>query len=162
MGYYICVFRFNAQLFLVLTYLELQQKNLANTIDFSERCFLQMKKLLVQYRKSMWKPMKAQHFFRRQKKCQAKVRVAFLAQTHILQLLRKIYSMYCKRQNKIQIGIEVFLPQGRKWRLGRVGNCPPRFWQNRRRCRELAAARTPHYVLLAHPDLGSYLRPCLK
>ena len=57
------------------------KKNSANTIDFSERCFLQMKKLLVQYRKSLWKPIQAQHFFRQQKNCQAKVRVAFLAQT---------------------------------------------------------------------------------
>ena len=29
----------------------------------------------------MWKPIQAQHFFRQQKNCQAKVRVAFLAQT---------------------------------------------------------------------------------
>ena len=46
--------------------------------------------------------------------------------------------------------------QGRQWC---VGNCPPKFWQNRRRCREAAVAHTPHYVLLAHPETGSYLRP---
>ena len=44
--------------------------------------------------------------------------------------------------------------QGRKWR---VGNCPPKFWQNRRRRLVAAAAHTQLYVLLAHPDLGSYL-----
>ena len=39
----------------------------------------------------VWKPIKAQLFFRRQKKnCQAKVRVTLLAQTHILQLLKKV------------------------------------------------------------------------
>ena len=53
---------------------------------------------------------------------------------------------------------DISTKQGRKWRVGRVGNCPSRFWKNRRRRRE-AAARSPHYVLLAHPDLGSYLRP---
>ena len=33
---------------------------------------------------------------------------------------------------------KTILKQGRKWRMDRVGNCPPSFWQNRRR---------PHYYL---------------
>ena len=57
------------------------------------------------------------------------------------------------------LNLRLCVKQGRKWRVGRVGNCSPRFWRNRRRRREAAAARAQHYVLLAHPDLGSYLRP---
>ena len=41
------------------------------------------------------------------------------------------------------------LKQRRQWRVGRVGNCPPRFWQNSNAA--VAAA-----FLLAHPVLGSY------
>ena len=44
--------------------------------------------------------------------------------------------------------------QGRKWRVDRVGNCPPRFWQIRR-CRLAAAARC------ITTNFGSYLRPCM-
>ena len=36
---------------------------------------------------------------------------------------------------------------GRKWWMGRVGNCPPRFWQNRRR----AAAGPPSFRYLFTP-----------
>ena len=42
---------------------------------------------------------------------------------------------------------------GHKWREGKVDNCPPKFLQNRRRRRRAA-------LLLAHPALDSYLRPC--
>ena len=60
--------------------------------------------------------------------------------------------------------LEIAIPQfprnaGRK---RRVGNCPSRFWQNRRRRQETSAACAPHYVLLAHPDLGSYLLEYLR
>ena len=37
--------------------------------------------------------------------------------------------------------IIIFLKQGRKWWVGRVGNCPPRFWQIRRRRRAALARR---------------------
>ena len=39
--------------------------------------------------------------------------------------------------------------QGSNWR---VGNCPPRFWQNRRQQRSAT-------ILLAHPAFGTHLRP---
>ena len=47
--------------------------------------------------------------------------------------------------------------QGRKWRVGRVGNCPPRFWCNRRR-RRAAAARhhAPHYYLPTQCLVATY------
>ena len=36
--------------------------------------------------------------------------------------------------------------QESNWGVGRVGNCPPSFWKNRRRCRPVAARRImPHY-----------------
>ena len=48
-------------------------------------------------------------------------------------------------------GKNMDLLPGHNWRVGRLGNCPPRFWQNRRRTA----------LLLAHPAFGSYLRPCV-
>ena len=47
--------------------------------------------------------------------------------------------------------------QGRNWRVGRVGNCPPSFWQNRR-SRQPAAARhnMPHYWLPTQYLVASY------
>ena len=44
-----------------------------------------------------------------------------------------------------------------KWQVGRVGNCPSRFWQIRRCCRAVQCRRAA--LLLAHSDFGSYLRP---
>ena len=52
--------------------------------------------------------------------------------------------------------------QGRKWRVGRVGNCPPSFWQNRRRLWVAARRQWRATSLLAHPVLGSYLRLCSR
>ena len=37
--------------------------------------------------------------------------------------------------------IIIFLKQGCKWWVGRVGNCPPRFWQIRRRRQAVATRR---------------------
>ena len=54
---------------------------------------------------------------------------------------------------------DIFAVQGRKWRVGRVGNCPPSFWQNRRRRRAAARWQRCATLLLAHPVLGSHLRP---
>ena len=51
--------------------------------------------------------------------------------------------------------------QGRKWQLGRVGNCQPSFWQNRRRRRVAAWWQWHATLLLAHQVLGSHLRPCI-
>ena len=45
----------------------------------------------------------------------------------------------------------IIMIQGRKWRVAR-GNCPPRFWHNRRRHRVA--------LILAQPALDSYLHPC--
>ena len=56
--------------------------------------------------------------------------------------------------------IFLFLKQGRKCRVGRVGNCPPSFLQNRRRRQAAARRQRSATLLLAHPVLGSHLRPC--
>ena len=48
------------------------------------------------------------------------------------------------------------------WRVGRVGNCPPSFWQNRRRLWVAARRQWRATLLLAHPVLGSYLRLCSR
>ena len=83
--------------------------------------------------------------------------------------LRPCYSIACCAhiwQNQRHLRLYFAPPnsnmqQGRNWRVGRVGNCSPRFWQNRRRRQEAGAARAPHYILLANPDLRSQLRPCV-
>ena len=41
-----------------------------------------------------------------------------------------------------------------------MGNCQPSFWQNRRRRRAAARRQWHAALLLAHPVLGSHLRPC--
>ena len=50
-----------------------------------------------------------------------------------------------------------WLDQGRNWR---VGNCPPSFWQNSNAAAGAAAWGPCAALLLAHPVLGSQLRPC--
>ena len=42
-----------------------------------------------------------------------------------------------------------FPTQGRNWRLGRVHNCPPSFWQNRRLRRTMAVRRITTQLLVA-------------
>ena len=54
--------------------------------------------------------------------------------------------------------LKSFWTQGCNWRVDRVGNCPPRFWKNRRR-RQVAAKRRIT-TCLPIPALDSYLRPC--
>ena len=49
--------------------------------------------------------------------------------------------------------------QGQKLRVCKVGNCPPSFWQNKRRRRAAAWRQRHALLLLAHPVLGSHLRP---
>ena len=47
--------------------------------------------------------------------------------------------------------------QGQNCRVGRVGDCPPSFWQNRRSRRPAAARHnTPHYWLPAQYLVASY------
>ena len=47
--------------------------------------------------------------------------------------------------------------QGRNWRVGRVGNCPPSFWQNRRSHRPAAARHiTLHYCLPTQYLVATY------
>ena len=49
--------------------------------------------------------------------------------------------------------------QGRKWRVGRVGNCPPRFRWNRRRRRVAAACHhPPHFYLPTQCLVATYAR----
>ena len=45
--------------------------------------------------------------------------------------------------------------QGRNWRVGKVGNCPLRFWLNKGATGQWRHAA----LLLAHPVLDSQLRP---
>ena len=49
---------------------------------------------------------------------------------------------------------KIITVKGRNWRVGRMGNCPPTFWQNRK-CRQQQGHAA---VLLTHSVLGSYLR----
>ena len=52
-------------------------------------------------------------------------------------------------------GFGSFVMQGCNWRVGKVGNSPPRFWQNGRHQQMQHAA-----LLLAHSAFGSQLHPC--
>ena len=59
-------------------------------------------------------------------------------------------------------GADDDIDQGLKWRMGRVGNCPPSFRQNRRRRWAAARRQRRATLLLAHPVLGSHLRRCYQ
>ena len=58
------------------------------------------------------------------------------------------------------IGMGIFpqlMTQGRNWWVGRMGNCPPSFWQNRRSRRPAAARHImPHYWLPTQYLVASY------
>ena len=73
--------------------------------------------------------------------------------------LKRFLPKYQLTQRKL-LRFGWMVSKGRKWRGGRVGNWPPSFWQNRRRCQVVAWLQRCTTLLLAHPVLGSHLRPC--
>ena len=65
-----------------------------------------------------------------------------------MQIMMRSYLLTYLCLIETSISVVINTCQGRQRRVGRVGNCPPRFWQNRR----WRAA-----LLLARPALGSYI-----
>ena len=74
-----------------------------------------------------------------------------------------LFQLHCCRLQAVYSTITVknfVTVQGRKWRGGRGGNFPPRFWQNRRHRWAAARRQWRATLLLAHPVLGSHLHHC--
>ena len=91
----------------------------------------------------------------------------FILLSKVERILQNIYILrffetesWKVKANLLALKMTLWKVQGRKWQVGRVGNCPPSFWQNRRRRRAVVRQHRRTTLLLAHPVLGSHLYPC--
>ena len=90
----------------------------------------------------------------------------FILLSKVERILQNIYILrffetesWKVKANLLALKMTLWKVQGRKWQVGRVGNCPPSFWQNRWRHWVAARRQRGSTLLLAHPVLGSHLRP---